>query len=61
MGGFGVHPQGRGGEGGMTWTLSGNFHDIPIEVFESKFPARLTEFGCRKDSASPDQWRAAAA
>ena len=41
----------------MIWTLSGNFHDMPIEVFESKFPARTTEYGYRQDSADPGRWR----
>ena len=41
----------------MIWTLSGNFHDMPIEVFESKFPARITDYSYRQDSAGPGQWR----
>ena len=56
VGGWGAS-QGRDGEDGMIWTLSGNFHDMPIEVFESKFPARITEYGYRQDSAGPGQWR----
>ena len=56
VGGWGAS-QGRDGEDGMIWTLSGNFHDMPIEVFESKFPARITDYGYRQDSAGPGQWR----
>ena len=56
VGGWGAS-QGRDGEDGMIWTLSGNFHDMPIEVFESKFPARITEYGYRQDSAGPGKWR----
>ena len=41
----------------MIWTLSGNFHDMPIEVFESKFPARITDYSYRQDSTGPGQWR----
>ena len=52
VGGWGAS-QGRDGEDGMIWTLSGNFHDMPIEVFESKFPAHITEYGYRQDSAGP--------
>jgi len=26
-----------------------------MEVFESKFPALITEYGCRQDSAGPRQ------
>ena len=46
VGGWGAS-HGRDGEDGMIWTLSGNFHDMPIEVFESKFPARITDYGYR--------------
>ena len=42
VGGWGAS-EGRDGEDGMIWTLSGNFHDMPIEVFESKFPALITD------------------
>ena len=30
---------------------------MPIEVFESKFPARTTDYSYRQDSAGPGQWR----
>ena len=56
VGGWGAS-QGRDGEDGMIWTLSGNFHDMPIEVFESKFPARITDYSFRRDSAGPGRWR----
>lgn len=56
VGGWGAS-SGRDGEDGMIWTLSGNFHDMPIEVFESKFPARVTEYGYRQDSAGAGKWR----
>ena len=56
VGGWGAS-QGRDGEDGMIWTLSGNFHDMPIEVFESKFPAHITEYDYRQDSAGPGRWR----
>ena len=29
---------------------------MPIEVFESKFPALITEYGYRQDSAGPGKW-----
>ena len=32
-------------------------HVMPIEVFESKFPALITEYGYRQDSAGPGKWR----
>ena len=56
VGGWGAS-RGRDGQDGMIWTLSGNFHDMPIEVFESKFPARITDYGFRQDSAGPGRWR----
>lgn len=56
VGGWGAS-QGQDGEDGMIWTLSGNFHDMPIEVFESKFPARITEYGYRRDSGGAGRWR----
>ena len=56
VGGWGAS-QGQDGQDGMIWTLSGNFHDMPIEVFESKFPARVTDYGFRQDSAGPGRWR----
>ena len=56
VGGWGASV-GQDGEDGMIWTLSGNFHDMPIEVFESKFPARVTNYGFRQDSAGPGRWR----
>ena len=56
VGGWGAS-QGRDGEDGMIWTLSGNFHVMPIEVFESKFPAHITEYDYRQDSTRPGRWR----
>ena len=40
----------------MIWTLSGNFHDMPIEMFEFKFPARITEYGSSQDSVGRGRW-----
>lgn len=48
---------GRDGQDGLIWSCSGAFKDTPIEIFESKFPARITEYGLRKDSCGPGQWR----
>ncbi len=56
VGGWGAS-RGQDGEDGMIWTLSGNFHDMPIEVFESKFPARITDYSYRQDSAGAGKWR----
>jgi N-methylhydantoinase B len=48
---------GRDGQDGMIWLVSGNFRDTPIEIFESKFPARITRYGFRPDTGGPGQWR----
>lgn len=56
VGGWGAS-RGQDGQDGMIWTLSGNFHDMPIEVFESKFPARINDYSFRRDSAGPGRWR----
>ncbi len=45
----------------MIWTLSGNFHDMPIEVFESKFPARTTDYSYRPDLANGGEETASSA
>ncbi len=60
VGGWGAL-QGRDGENGMIWTLSGNFHDMPIEVFESKFPARTTDYSYRPDLANGGEETASSA
>jgi N-methylhydantoinase B len=56
VGGWGAS-RGQDGEHGMIWQASGNFHDMPIEVFESKFPARITDYGFRTDSCGAGEWR----
>ena len=56
VGGWGAS-RGRDGQDGMIWSMSGSFKDMPIEIFESKFPARVTEYAIRSDSCGAGQWR----
>lgn len=45
------------GADGMIWALSGAFRDMPIEVFETKFPARITHYGFRPDTGGEGELR----
>jgi N-methylhydantoinase B len=56
VGGWGAW---RGGDGqdGLINNVNGSLKDLPIEVFETKFPMRLTEYGFRPDSGGAGRWR----
>ena len=56
VGGWGAW-QGSDGESGLINNVNGSLKDLPIEVFETKFPMRLTEYGFRTDSGGPGRWR----
>ena len=56
VGGWGASP-GRDGQDGMIWTCSGSFRDMPVEIFESKFPARIRTYAFRADSGGAGRWR----
>lgn len=56
VGGWGG-ARGVNGADGMIWALSGAFKDMPVEVFETKFPARITEYAFRPDSGGAGRWR----
>jgi N-methylhydantoinase B len=56
VGGWGAS-QARDGQDGMINSLSGNFRDMPIEIFESKFPAKIRKYAFRPDSGGPGEWR----
>jgi N-methylhydantoinase B len=45
------------GADGMIWAMSGAFKDMPVEVFETKFPARITHYEFRTDSGGAGRWR----
>ena len=37
--------------------MNGGFKDLPIEVFESKFPVMLRNYGIRADTGGAGEWR----
>ncbi len=55
-GGWGAHPGGDG-ESALINLTNGSFKNIPVEVYESKFPVRIERFSIRTDSGGPGRWR----
>lgn len=56
LGGWGAW-QGSDGESAMINNVNGSLKDLPIEILETRFPFRITEYSIRKDSGGPGQWR----
>lgn len=56
VGGWGAW-RGSDGESGLINNVNGSLKDLPIEVLETKFPLRMTEYGFRQDSGGHGQWR----
>jgi N-methylhydantoinase B len=56
IGGWGAW-QGSDGQDGLINNVNGSLKDLPIEVFETKFPMRLTEYGFRTDTGGAGRWR----
>lgn len=56
VGGWGAW-QGSDGESGLINNVNGSLKDLPIEVLETKFPLRMTEYGFRQDSGGHGKWR----
>lgn len=56
VGGWGAW-QGSDGEDALINNVNGSLKDLPIEVLETKFPIRMTEYGIRADSGGPGKWR----
>ena len=56
VGGWGAAP-GNDGADGMIWAMSGAFKDMPIEVFETKFPATINEYAFRPDTGGAGKYR----
>ena len=48
-----------GGDGAnsMINNVNGSFKDLPIEVFESKYPLRIVDYGVRQDSGGAGEFR----
>jgi N-methylhydantoinase B len=49
--------RGSDGESGLINNVNGSLKDLTIEVLETKYPMRLTEYRFRTDSGGPGRWR----
>ncbi len=55
-GGWGAFQSGDG-QDGLINNVNGGFKDMPVEVFESKYPVQIARYGFRPDSGGPGQFR----
>src|SRR6266404_4155602 len=55
-GGWGAFQSGDG-QDGLINNVNGGFKDMPVEVFESKYPVQIARYGFRSDSGGPGQFR----
>ncbi len=55
-GGWGAYQDGDG-QSSLINNVNGSFKDIPVEVFESKYPLRLVSYGIRADSGGVGRQR----
>ncbi|EWT04749.1 5-oxoprolinase [Intrasporangium chromatireducens Q5-1] len=56
LGGWGAW-HGSDGESALINNVNGSLKDLPIEVFESRFPLRIRDYALREDSAGAGRWR----
>jgi N-methylhydantoinase B len=56
VGGWGAW-QGSDGESALINNVNGSLKDIPIEVHETRYPWRITEYRIRPDSGGAGRWR----
>ncbi|MBO0848895.1 MAG: hydantoinase B/oxoprolinase family protein [Pseudonocardia sp.] len=56
LGGWGAW-NGSDGESALINNVNGSLKDLPIEVFETRYPWRITEYGIRADSGGAGRWR----
>lgn len=56
LGGWGAW-RGSDGQDALINNVNGSLKDIPVEVVETRFPLRVTEYGIRPDSGGAGQWR----
>ncbi|GEB49007.1 MULTISPECIES: hydantoinase B/oxoprolinase family protein [Streptomyces] len=56
VGGWGAW-RGGDGESALINNVNGSLCDLPIEVFESLYPARVTEYRIRQGSGGDGRWR----
>ena len=55
-GGWGGFPNSDGADA-LINNVNGGFKDLPVEVFESKYPVSIFNYGFRKDSGGPGKYR----
>jgi N-methylhydantoinase B len=55
-GGWGAFASGDG-QDGLINNVNGGFKDMPVEVFESKYPVQIRRYGFRPDSGGPGKFR----
>ena len=55
-GGWGAFATGDG-QDGLINNVNGGFKDMPVEVFESKYPVQIRRYGFRSDSGGPGKFR----
>ena len=55
-GGWGGFEGGDGADA-LINNVNGNFKDLPVEVFESKYPVLVEAYGIRPDSGGAGRWR----
>jgi N-methylhydantoinase B len=55
-GGWGAF-EGGDGQDSLINNVNGSFKDIPVEIFESKYPLRLLSYGIRADSGGAGRFR----
>ncbi|MFI2027810.1 hydantoinase B/oxoprolinase family protein [Streptomyces buecherae] len=56
LGGWGAW-RGSDGESALINNVNGSLKDVPIEVFETCYPFRVTSYGMRPDSGGAGRWR----
>ncbi|HEX3590292.1 MAG TPA: hydantoinase B/oxoprolinase family protein [Pseudonocardiaceae bacterium] len=56
VGGWGAW-EGSDGESALINNVNGSLKDIPIEVYETRYPWRITEYRIRPDSGGSGRWR----
>lgn len=56
LGGWGAW-QGSDGESALINSVNGSLQDLPIEMVETKYPFRISEYRIRQDSGAPGKWR----
>ncbi|MCX2968366.1 MULTISPECIES: hydantoinase B/oxoprolinase family protein [Streptomyces] len=56
LGGWGAW-RGSDGQDALINNVNGSLKDLPVEVFEARYPLRVTHYGIRPDSGGPGRWR----